>query len=42
MTRTYPVSKRKLYIEELERPTLAYGQVATLACGEQADGGAVG
>lgn len=40
MKRTDPISKPKLFIEELERPATAYaGQPTTLAAGEESGGG---
>jgi len=42
MKRTDPISKPKLFIEELETPALAYGgQPTTLAVGEESGGGKV-
>ena len=35
MKRNQEISKPKLFIEELERPQLANGQVTTLAVGEE-------
>lgn len=39
MKRTDPISKPKLFIEELEGPAMAYGQATTLAVGEESGGG---
>ena len=42
MKRTDPISKPKLFIEELERPATAHaGQATTLAIGEESGGGKV-
>jgi len=42
MKRTKEVTKKRLFIEELERPALACGQVTTLALGEESLGGGDG
>ncbi len=40
MKRTEPISKPKLFIEELEGPAPAYtGEATTLAIGEESGGG---
>lgn len=42
MKRTKEVTKKRLYIEELERPATAWGTITTLVIGEEGNGGGDG